>query len=299
MNEENALVPVEAETAIMRPAAIEALGGNPEQMIEKATGIANALKGVITKAKLCVSIQGRDHVMVEGWTVMLSMLQVYPQVEWTRKIDDEDCTYEARVRLVHMPSGRLVCAADAMARASEKPKGWGRDEFSVRSMAQTRATGKAARLGFSWIVRLAGYEPTPAEEMDPLNEDSEEKADPACPSCGVAAIVLMKQSKFGPFAGGPAHVCFKSKGGCGLAWDGTKPLPAPQAPVAVVNYTKTNGEKVPITAMQDKHLANAIGHLTEELAKAETAHGNTVKTLDALEAEKKRRLEEAAKEMTA
>ncbi|MBK8185727.1 MAG: hypothetical protein IPK63_23660 [Candidatus Competibacteraceae bacterium] len=32
-------------------------------------------------------------------------------------------------------------------------------------MAQTRATGKACRLAFSWIMSLAGYEPTPAEEM--------------------------------------------------------------------------------------------------------------------------------------
>jgi ABC-type proline/glycine betaine transport system substrate-binding protein len=32
-------------------------------------------------------------------------------------------------------------------------------------MAITRATGKAYRLGLSWIVTLAGYQPTPAEEM--------------------------------------------------------------------------------------------------------------------------------------
>ena len=32
-------------------------------------------------------------------------------------------------------------------------------------MAVTRATGKAYRLGFSWIIKLAGYEATPAEEI--------------------------------------------------------------------------------------------------------------------------------------
>jgi len=32
-------------------------------------------------------------------------------------------------------------------------------------MAITRATGKAFRLAFSWIVVLAGYEATPAEEI--------------------------------------------------------------------------------------------------------------------------------------
>ena len=37
-------------------------------------------------------------------------------------------------------------------------------------MALTRATGKAFRLGFSWIITLAGYEATPAEEMDGVIE---------------------------------------------------------------------------------------------------------------------------------
>lgn len=34
------------------------------------------------------------------------------------------------------------------------------------SMAQTRATGKAFRNVLAWAIRAAGYEPTPAEEMD-------------------------------------------------------------------------------------------------------------------------------------
>jgi hypothetical protein len=33
-------------------------------------------------------------------------------------------------------------------------------------MATTRATGKACRLAFSWVMVLAGYEATPSEEMD-------------------------------------------------------------------------------------------------------------------------------------
>jgi hypothetical protein len=38
-------------------------------------------------------------------------------------------------------------------------------EFQLMSMAQTRAAGKVLRLLLGWIVTLAGYEPTPAEEM--------------------------------------------------------------------------------------------------------------------------------------
>ena len=37
--------------------------------------------------------------------------------------------------------------------------------FQLRSMAQTRACGKALSNLFKWVVVLAGYKPTPAEEM--------------------------------------------------------------------------------------------------------------------------------------
>jgi hypothetical protein len=40
------------------------------------------------------------------------------------------------------------------------------DDYAKRSMAATRATSKACRLAFSWIMTLAGYEATPAEEIE-------------------------------------------------------------------------------------------------------------------------------------
>lgn len=40
--------------------------------------------------------------------------------------------------------------------------------FQLRSMAQTRACAKAMRNALSWVVVLAGFKPTPAEEIDGL-----------------------------------------------------------------------------------------------------------------------------------
>ena len=37
--------------------------------------------------------------------------------------------------------------------------------FQLKSMAQTRAGAKAFRMVVGWVVVLAGYKPTPAEEM--------------------------------------------------------------------------------------------------------------------------------------
>ena len=41
-------------------------------------------------------------------------------------------------------------------------------------MAITRATGKAARLSFAWIVEMAGYAPRAAEEMPGFDPDPDE-----------------------------------------------------------------------------------------------------------------------------
>jgi hypothetical protein len=41
------------------------------------------------------------------------------------------------------------------------------DEYAVLSMAQTRAIGKAYRNVIGWVIKLAGYEATPSEEMKP------------------------------------------------------------------------------------------------------------------------------------
>jgi hypothetical protein len=56
-----------------------------------------------------------------------------------------------------------------------KPVWSNRPRYARRSMAQTRATGKACRLAFSWIMSLAGYEVTPAEEMMPIVEAEQVK----------------------------------------------------------------------------------------------------------------------------
>jgi hypothetical protein len=42
-------------------------------------------------------------------------------------------------------------------------------------MAITRATAKACRIAFSWVMALSGYETTPAEEMDGVEQPRRER----------------------------------------------------------------------------------------------------------------------------
>lgn len=146
--------------ALLFPAA------SPHEVVQQATEAANALKDVLVNQKLIQKISGRDHVRVEGWTLLGSMVGVFAVPVWTRRLTYEQDGvdgWEARVEARTMRHD-LVGAADAQCDRSETL--WAdRDEYALRSMAQTRATSKALRLPLGFIVQIAGYDPTPAEEM--------------------------------------------------------------------------------------------------------------------------------------
>lgn len=134
----------------------------PTQQVAKATEIANALCDVIEKQKLYSVIQGKKYVLVEAWELMGTFLGILPREN--RVVRLEDGSYEATVDLIRTSDGRVVGGASAICGMDEQR--WSKAQnYARRSMAVTRATGKAYRLSFSWIINLAGYEATPAEEM--------------------------------------------------------------------------------------------------------------------------------------
>lgn len=157
------------ETAIVLvpEARLGALTVEPEKMIERATAIAKILGRMILDRKLYTEIKGKKFVRVEGWSTLGAMLGVLPREVEVKKLEDG---YEATVELIRAGDGLGIGRGSAICLRSEKR--WASaDEYAVRSMAITRATGKAFRLGLSWIIKLAGdYEPTPAEEMDSAHE---------------------------------------------------------------------------------------------------------------------------------
>jgi hypothetical protein len=151
---------------------------NPNEVVTRAAETANALAAVVKAKKLTVSIQGRDHVRVEGWTLLGAMLGVFPICTWTRKLENG---WEARVEARTL-AGQLVGAAEAQCLGSEKT--WAsRDDYALRSMAQTRATSKALRQPLGFVMSMAGFSATPAEEMIVEAEwKTVEKAKPAAKS---------------------------------------------------------------------------------------------------------------------
>lgn len=137
---------------------------SPAEVLARASAIATPLARVIDEQQLYKIISGKKHVKVEGWTLLGSMLGVFPTVEWTRPVANG---WEARV-VAKTLDGREVGSSEAMCTRDETGSGnrWkSADEYAIRSMAQTRATSKALRLPLGFVMTLAGYEATPSEEM--------------------------------------------------------------------------------------------------------------------------------------
>jgi len=134
---------------------------SPADVVSRASEIATVLANVINDRKLFTVINKKKYVQVDGWNTLGAMIGVLPRETKSEKIENG---YLAFVELVRTTDEMVIGGASAICTREER--NWsGRDEYAIKSMATTRATGKAYRLGFSWIMNLAGYESTPAEEM--------------------------------------------------------------------------------------------------------------------------------------
>jgi hypothetical protein len=148
-----------------------------------ATNVANTLAPLVRDQGLTVKGLNRsnkeaEYVTVEGWEVLGTFLGIVPVTTIIKEIknkQDRTVGYVARATLYQNPiiqndeivGGTVIARAEAQADRS----GFQKDMFAIASMAQTRALGKAYRMGLSWIMKMAGFEGTPAEDMPKFKGD--------------------------------------------------------------------------------------------------------------------------------
>jgi hypothetical protein len=133
-----------------------------DETLQLATDVARFIK----ENKLFMNMQGKEYVNVEGWQYAGSRLGILPIVEeLTNLSDGQEVKYQARVRLLNLRNEQIIGSGFAICSNKEPGKKFFQ-EFAIASMAQTRAIGKAYRNILAWLIRAAGYDPTPAEEME-------------------------------------------------------------------------------------------------------------------------------------
>lgn len=133
------------------------------------------LKKFIVSQKLFSKIQDKNYVNVEGWEFAGAATGLSPVITKVERVEvTGEIKYRAEVELRTFDDrivgfGMAVCS-------NKESKRKNADEYVIASMAQTRAIGKAYRNKLAFLMKMAGYEPTPAEEVEekkPTKEESE------------------------------------------------------------------------------------------------------------------------------
>lgn len=163
-----------AELEVFEPLVPATLipAASPDDFLQQAGNVAKALVGVVKERKLSKQIGGREHIQVEAWTTLGSLLGSIPGGKSVFAVADNEPEFveidgikgfRAHVSAVTI-DGETVGAAWAYCMRDE-PNWRGRPLHALAAMAETRATSRALRKPLGFIVELAGYSATAPEEM--------------------------------------------------------------------------------------------------------------------------------------
>jgi hypothetical protein len=160
---------------------------NKDSMLQ----LSNELSKLIKEKGLSSNIQGKQFVNVEGWQFAGASLGLMPIITDTKDLsNDSTIKYMATAEVRNINTGAIVSTGVALCSNAEKTKRYF-DEYAILSMAQTRAIGKAYRNLLAWLMKAAGFEATPAEEMDFAVEEPKK---PSRPVQEVVAEIVADES---------------------------------------------------------------------------------------------------------
>ena len=150
---------------IGQPMSELAMSRPPEVVLAEAQKAAAALKEVISKKSKPVIMNGEQYLEYEDWQTVGHFYGLKVRTGDAVPVEINGVHgAKAQAWVVDLHTGREIGGAEAYCLRDERnweTKPW----FQLASMAQTRAGSKSLRNVLAWVVVLAGYRPTPAEEM--------------------------------------------------------------------------------------------------------------------------------------
>jgi hypothetical protein len=147
----------------------------PELVLGAAQTYSKALMELVSKKKKPIIINNETYLEYEDWQTMGQFYGYSVKTGDAISIEIDGIKgAKAKAELVDK-YGQVVGGAEAYCMKDE-PNWRNKPWFQLASMAQTRAGAKAFRNRLAWVVVLAGFKPTPAEEMDGVH--SEEQGSP-------------------------------------------------------------------------------------------------------------------------
>lgn len=177
---DNAAVPVPQATELVEFGSFR----SPESALREAEMVAKAFKLRADRLGLYKQIGQSKHLLIEGWQMLAAMYRVTAGIVEDKYVEYGDADgFECTAEAIYVPTGRRISTAMGMCLNDEE--NWDTrpkyeyvegkkthvEDISVplqqiRSMAQTRACSKVLSNLLKWVAKMAGFETTPAEEME-------------------------------------------------------------------------------------------------------------------------------------
>lgn len=155
----------------------------PAEMVTQGKNNAKLLMDIVSQKNWAVNINGKKYLQFEAWQTLARFYGLTVRTTETKfvnygtttvkKYDKFKKTYTTEEREVKgfeaisevVNKEGVIVGRGEGACLTDEDTWFGRPLFSLKAMAQTRASGRALRQMLSWIAVLGGYAPTAAEEM--------------------------------------------------------------------------------------------------------------------------------------
>ena len=176
----------------------------PKDVVTNATEQARLLMDIVDKTGCFKMISGKKYLQVEAWETIGAFNRVHAVTEYIAPImrDGDLVGYDAKVILINHEGqevGGAVMPCYFTENACQGKEGDAKDK-AAKSAAQTFATSKAYRMNYSYVAILAGYQPTPAEEMTGEAPDDRLATQPKGHWCAEHQVVFFKRGKMRQYA---------------------------------------------------------------------------------------------------
>jgi len=147
--------------------------GSQEEMLKWTLSTAALLKDIMEKQRMFTTFNDKKggvhvHPNLEAWQT-LAMLVGCTLREVKSQFDQMLNGFESRVEVIRLIDGMKISEASGFCDCSENGKS---AFYAAKSMSITRATAKAVKTPFGFIMKISGFEPTPAAEMEDENGEA-------------------------------------------------------------------------------------------------------------------------------
>ena len=140
--------------------------------VDSAKAKAKTFVDIVEAQQLFTMIGPSKHLNHEAWETIAAGYGLTAAVDKTIYHWKKDSEEDSGDELFMVEAHAVVLDRDGTVRGGaiavcgrDEPNWATKPVHQVASMAGTRASAKALRLMLSWVVEIAGYEPTPSEEI--------------------------------------------------------------------------------------------------------------------------------------